>query len=95
MTIASAVPVTTRSMSDSSLSSSSEGFTTSWPSMRPTCTEPIGPPNGMSLMVSAAEAPSVASTSYDSSKSTDSVVATMWISFMKPLGNSGRMGRSI
>ena len=29
------------------------------------------------------------------SKSTDSVVATMWTSFMKPLGNSGRIGRSI
>ena len=63
MTMASAVPVTTRSMSDSSWSSSRVGFTTSWPSMRPTCTEPTGPPNGMLLMVSAAEAPSVASTS--------------------------------
>ena len=50
MTIASAVPVTTRSMSDSFWSSSSVGFTTSWPSMRPTCTEPMGPPNGMLLM---------------------------------------------
>ena len=46
-------------------------------------------------MVSAADAPREASTSYEFSRSVESTVATTWTSFMKPLGNSGRMGRSI
>ena len=95
MTMASRVPVTTRSRVDSSWIWDIVGLTTNWPSMSPMRTEPTGPPNGISEIVSAAEAPSVASTSCAFSRSTENVVATTCTSFMKPLGNSGRMGRSI
>ena len=53
--IASRVPETTRSSSDSS-SWLYVGLTTNSPSMRPTRTAPTGPRNGISLMVSAADA---------------------------------------
>ena len=61
ITMASAVPVTTRSRSDSFWVSSRVGLMTSSPSMRPTRTDPMGPSKGISLRVSAAEAPMLAS----------------------------------
>ena len=53
--IASRVPLTMRSSSDSSIWLA-VGLTTNWPSMRPTRTAPKGPRKGISLMVSAADA---------------------------------------
>ena len=60
--IASRVPATIRSSSDS-LSCVKVGLTTNSPSIRPTRTEPMGPLNGISLIVSAAEAAIVPMTS--------------------------------
>ena len=60
--IASRVPATIRSSSESS-SWLKVGLTTNSPSMRPTRTEAIGPLNGISLIVSAADAAIVPTTS--------------------------------
>ena len=56
---------------------------------------PIGPPNGIPEMDRAAEVPIRAAISGSWFLSADMTVATTCTSFMKPLGNSGRMGRSI
>ena len=71
------------------------GLIRSSPSMRPTRTEAIGPANGMSDKWMAAEAPTIASMSGSFSWSIDSTVAITCVSQRYPLGNSGRMGRSI
>ena len=60
--IASRVPATIRSSSESA-SSVCVGLMTNWPSIRPTRTDAIGPRNGISLIVSAADAASVPTTS--------------------------------
>jgi hypothetical protein len=49
----------------------------------------------MPEIASAAEAPSIAGMSESISGSSDTTVATTWISLRKPSGNSGRIGRSI
>ena len=77
--IASRVPATIRSSSDS-LSCVQVGLTTNSPSIRPTRTEPIGPLNGISLIVSAAEAAMVPTTSGRFSWSVDMTVITSWTS---------------
>src|SRR6202034_1393874 len=51
--------------------------------------------NGMLETISAAEAPFSASMSYGLTWSTDIGSATSWVSYRHPLGNSGRIGRSI
>src|SRR3990172_8890592 len=66
MRMASRVPGTRRSRSESAIWAY-DGLTTNWPSIRPTRTAPTGPscggaPKGMSAMVSAAEAATMAST---------------------------------
>ena len=61
--IASSVPATTRSRSDSS-SASSLGLTTKLPSTLPIRTAPTGVGNGTLETISAADAPFMASTSY-------------------------------
>ena len=55
----------------------------------------MGPMNGMPEMVSAAEAPTMATTSGSFSRSWDNTVQMTWVSFLKPLANSGRIGRSM
>ncbi len=77
--IASRVPETTRSSSESA-SWLVVGLRTNSPSMRPTCTAPIGPWNGISLIVSAAEAAIVPRTSSSFSWSVERVVMTIWTS---------------
>ncbi len=49
----------------------------------------------MPEMVSAAEAPIIATMSGSFSRSCDSTVATTWVSLRKPSTKSGRIGRSI
>ena len=66
-----------------------------WPLTRPTRTAPMGPLNGMSEIVRAAEAPLMPATSGSFSVSAESTKAMTWVSHLKPSGNSGRMGRSI
>ena len=58
-------------------------------------TAPTGPANGRGEISRAAEAPLIASTSCELTMSTESTVAITWISFRKPFGKSGRIGRSI
>jgi hypothetical protein len=77
--IASRVPETTRSSSDSA-SWLNVGLTTNSPSIRPTRTAPIGPWNGISLIVSAADAAMVPRMSGSFSWSVDSTVITTWTS---------------
>ena len=60
--IASRVPATIRSSSESFIWLK-VGLTTNSPSIRPTRTEAIGPLNGISLIVSAADAAIVPTTS--------------------------------
>ena len=48
----------------------------------------------MPLMVSAAEAPIMATMSGSVSPSWASTVQMIWVSLRKPSGNSGRIGRS-
>jgi hypothetical protein len=55
----------------------------------------MGPLKGMPEMARAAEAPSSAGMSGSISGSRDSTVTMIWTSFMKPLGNRGRSGRSM
>ena len=73
----------------------SVGFITIWLSTYPTFTAAVGPPNGISDIVSAAEAPIIAHTSGLLSGSTESTVATTHTSFLKSFGNSGLNGLSI
>ena len=96
MRMASSVPATIRSRSDSpSARSASEGLMTKLPSILPMRTAPTGVGTGMSEIISAAEAPFIASTSYGVMWSTDSGMATSCVSRFQPLGKSGRMGRSM
>jgi hypothetical protein len=77
--IASRVPATTRSSSDSS-TWLKVGLITNSPSMRPTRTAATGPANGISLIVSAADAASVPMTSGSFSWSVERTVITIWMS---------------
>ena len=92
--IASRVPETMRS---SSLSSSSGivGLITNSPAMRPTRMAAIGPWNGISLIVRAAEAAMVPRMSGSFSWSVERTVMTHWTSSLYPSGKSGRIGRSV
>ena len=90
----SRVPATTRSKTVLGISSSC-GLRTYSPSIWPTRQPPIGPRNGRPEIVSAAEAPIRAAISGSFSWSCESTVKITWVSFLKPLTNSGRMGRSI
>ena len=71
---ASSVPETVRLIRDFSLSSAF-GLMMKLPSTRPTCTEPVGPINGISDIESAKLEPSIASGSGATSGSTESAVA--------------------
>ena len=71
------------------------GFITIWSSTYPTATAAVGPPNGMSDIESAADAPIIAHTSGLLSGSTDNTVATTHVSFLKSFGNNGLKGLSI
>ena len=77
--IASRVPETMRSRSDSA-SSDIVGLTTNSPFIRPMRTAPIGPRNGISLIVSAADAAMVPRTSGLFSWSVERTVRTTWTS---------------
>ena len=77
--MASRVPETTRSSSDSA-SWLYVGLSTNSPSMRPTRTAAMGPWNGISLMVSAADAAIVPMMSGSFSWSVESTVRTTWTS---------------
>ena len=79
----------------SSTRSSSLGLTTKLPSTLPIRTAPTGVGNGMWEIISAAEAPFIARMSYGLTWSTEIGIATSWVSYRQPLGNSGRIGRSI
>ena len=63
--------------------------------MKPTRAAPIGPMKGTPERVRAAEAATMATMSGSFSRSCDSTVMTTWVSCLKPLTNSGRIGRSI
>ena len=77
--IASRVPETIRSSSESA-SSLYVGLTTNSPLMRPMRTAPTGPANGISLIVSAADAAMVPRTSGSFSWSVERTVMTSWMS---------------
>ncbi len=80
---ASGVPTTMRSRSLSpSSTSGSDGFTTSWPSIRPIRTAPTGPMKGSGETISAAEAPLMQRMSWAVTRSTESVVHTTCTSFL-------------
>ena len=68
---------------------------TSWPSIRPIRTAPTGPLKGSGEIMRAAEAPLIARMSCGVMRSADSVVQMTCTSFVKPFGQSGRIGRSI
>ena len=65
------------------------------PSIRPTRTSEIGPLNGMSLIISAADAPITASMSGSFSMSYEYTVAITCVSLRHSFGKRGRRGRSI
>ena len=91
---ASRVPTTIRSSADSSICWY-VGLTMSSPSIRPMRTAPTGPRNGSGEIASAAEAPLIARMSCGTTMSADSTVQITCTSFLKPFGQSGRIGRSI
>ena len=91
---ASPVPATTRSRLLSFISSS-VGFKIYSPLANPTRAAPIGPRNGTPEIVRAAETATIATISLSFSRSWLRTVAMTCVSFLKPLTNSGRMGRSI
>jgi hypothetical protein len=88
------VPTTIRSSVDSS-SAGSVGLSTSCPSIRPTRTAPTGPRNGIDETIRAAEAPLMQRMSCAVIMSAERTVAITCTSFLKPLGQSGRIGRSV
>ena len=90
----SAVPATVNVKSLFSLCTS-VGFITICPSTNPTFTAAVGPPNGISEIDNAAEAPIIAATSGELSCSTHKTVATTTTSFLKSFGNNGLRGLSI
>ncbi len=94
MTTASFVPATTIS-SALSFSCANVGLTTNAPSIYATRVPETGPPNGMSEIVSAVEAPMIERISGSFSWSAESVVTVICTSFRIPLGKSGRRGRSV
>src|SRR6187200_1762630 len=63
--------------------------------MRPMRTAPTGPRNGSGEMASAAEAPLIARMSCGTTMSAERTVQITCTSFLKPFGQSGRIGRSI
>src|SRR5699024_3690402 len=71
------------------------GFITISPFTNPTFTAAVGPPNGISEIDNAAEAPIIAATSGELSCSTLNTVATTTTSFLKSFGNNGLNGLSI
>ena len=89
----SRVPATTMSRVLSS-KSSYVGLTTKSPFTYPILVAPIGPSNGMSDIVKAADAPFITRMSSGFSWSADRAVAIICTSLRNPLGNSGRRGRS-
>src|SRR4051794_3429484 len=95
MRIASSVPATTRSRSVLSTRSASLGLTTKLPSTLPMRTAPTGAASGTGEIISAADAPFIARTSYGCSWSTLSGMFTSCVSKCQPFGKSGRIGRSI
>jgi len=88
------VPATVISMLPSSCTSA-PGFTTNSPSLYPTCTPAIGPLNGASEIISAADAPRMLSMLGEQSISAERTVATICTSSLYPSGKRGRIGRSI
>ena len=94
MTMFDSLPTYTRSRSLDSICSW-VGLATNPPSMRPTRTAPIGPANGRSLIISAAEAPLIDRMSESFSPSALSSRVWTCTSLKYPLGNSGRIGRSV
>ena len=88
------VPATVNVKSDTFLCSS-VGLITIFPSTKPTFTAAVGPPNGISEIDNAAEAPIIAATSGELSWSTERTVQTTTTSFLKSFGNSGLKGLSI
>ncbi len=91
---ASCVPTTTRSNSDS-LRSFDVGLKTNWSPIFPTRTAPRTCWKGIVLIASAAAAPLIARTSGSFSPSAERTRPTIWVSWLKPSGKSGRNGRSI
>ena len=81
MVMASGVPHTTRS-SVESCSSTSVGFSSSWPSMRPMRTAPTGPMKGSGDSISAADAPFMPRMSCPCTWSAESVVMITCTSFL-------------
>ncbi len=94
MLIASFVPATVNSMSDSSICAG-VGLRINSPFTRPTFTPAIGPLNGMSEIDNANEEPNIAAISGVQSCSTDKIVFVICTSLRKPSANIGRIGRSI
>jgi hypothetical protein len=91
----SRVPTTIRSSVDSSSVSCNVGLTTSSPSIIPIRTAPTGPRNGSGEIISAADAPLMQRMSCGVTRSADSTVPITCTSLRNPLGQSGRIGRSI
>ena len=71
------------------------GLTTNSPSSLPTLTVAIGPLNGMSEIISAAEAPTPANVSAIFSPSLDITVIMTCVSFLNDFGKSGLIGLSV
>ncbi len=94
ITIASFEAASTRSMSDWPRCSK-VGLATNWPSTRPTRTPAIGPLNGMSEHISAAEAAVMPCMSDSFSWSLEITEPITWVSYAYPSGNSGRQERSM
>ena len=92
--IASFVPATVRSISDSS-NSLTVGLIINLPFILPTLTPAIGPSKGTLLIDVARDDPSIAVSSGELSGSTDKIVFTTCTSFLKSSGNKGRIGLSI
>ena len=63
--------------------------------MRPIRTAPTGPRNGSGEIASAADAPLIARMSCGTTMSAERTVQMTCTSFLKPFGQSGRIGRSI
>ena len=91
--MASSLPATTISMSLSAVCSM-VGLTTNASSTRATRTSAMGPSNGAPASISAADAPTPASTSALYSSSAEITYAIICVSCKKPSGNSGRSDRS-
>ncbi len=91
---ASSVAAMTRSSGERSCSLR-VGLATNRPSTCPTRTAPTGPSNGIPLRHRAADAPFMASTSGSFSLSAEMARQITCTSLRKPLGNRGRIGRSM